>query len=83
MTIALLCMPIPPAHPLLCSVASVAGVVNFDAAKNADTHVHRIGRTGRIGADGAPMPGTAHTFIMPHESGIAAALTRNLQVGQF
>ena len=61
-------------------VAGVSGVVNFDAAKNAETHVHRIGRTGRLGPDGEAVAGTAHTFIMPHEAGFAAALARNLQV---
>ncbi|KAG6613360.1 DEAD-box ATP-dependent RNA helicase 24 [Phytophthora cinnamomi] len=42
-------------------VKDVKNVVNFDVAKNIDTHVHRIGRTGRMGLEGFE-PGTAYTL---------------------
>lgn len=42
-------------------------VVNFDAAKDIDTHVHRIGRTGRAG----DKDGVAYTLLLPGEARIA------------
>jgi ATP-dependent RNA helicase DDX42 len=39
-------------------------VVNFDVAKNIDAHVHRIGRTGRAGKDGA-----AYTLLTKKQHG--------------
>lgn len=38
-------------------------MVNYDAAKNIETHIHRCGRTGRMGEDGVE-PGTAHTLVI-------------------
>jgi ATP-dependent RNA helicase DDX42 len=29
-------------------IPNVMVVVNFDAAKNLDTHIHRVGRAGRL-----------------------------------
>ena len=34
-------------------VADVTHVINFDAPEDRDSYVHRIGRTGRAGRDGA------------------------------
>jgi len=42
-------------------------VVNLDAAKDIDTHVHRVGRTGRAG----DKEGTAHTLLTPKQSHFA------------
>jgi hypothetical protein len=42
-------------------------VVNFDAAKDIDTHVHRVGRTGRAG----DKDGTAYTLLLPGEARVA------------
>ena len=39
-------------------VKNITAVVNFDAADCRETHIHRIGRTGRAGAKGE-----AHTLI--------------------
>ncbi len=33
-------------------IPSIKTVINYDVARDADTHVHRIGRTGRAGNDG-------------------------------
>ena len=55
----------PPAAP--CQVFSFQ-VVNYDAAKDIDTHVHRIGRTGRAG----DKEGVAYTLLLPHETRIAS-----------
>lgn len=48
-------------------------VVNFDVARNIDTHVHRIGRTGRAGEKG-----TAFTLLTPRDVNFAGDLVRNL-----
>ncbi len=39
-------------------------VVNFDIPREAETYVHRIGRTGRAGRTGEAL-----TFVTPHERG--------------
>ena len=48
-------------------------VVNFDVARNIDTHVHRIGRTGRAGEKG-----TAFTLLTNRDVSFAGDLVRNL-----
>ena len=44
-------------------VKGVRAVVNFDAARSVDAHVHRVGRCGRMGTDGFATPGTAFTLL--------------------
>jgi superfamily II DNA/RNA helicase len=44
-------------------VDNVTSVINFDVAGDADTHCHRIGRTGRAGRKG-----TAYTFLQAENS---------------
>lgn len=48
-------------------IKSIKNVVNFDAAKDIDTHVHRVGRTGRAG----DKEGTAYTLLDPKQSHFA------------
>ena len=48
-------------------------VINFDVAKDIDTHVHRIGRTGRAGEKG-----TAFTLVIGKDVNFAGDLVRNL-----
>ena len=48
-------------------------VINFDVAKDIDTHVHRIGRTGRAGEKG-----TAFTLVINKDVNFAGDLVRNL-----
>ena len=55
-------------------VAGVTCVIEFDAAKNLDTHTHRIGRTGRAGSSG-----TSWTLLMPNEHRIAAHITESIE----
>src|SRR5699024_4162748 len=43
-------------------VERIGLVVNFDVPKEAESYVHRIGRTGRAGRSGEAL-----TFIGPHE----------------
>ncbi|KAI8608961.1 P-loop containing nucleoside triphosphate hydrolase protein, partial [Chytriomyces sp. MP71] len=55
-------------------VKTVRTVVNFDVARDIDSHVHRVGRTGRAG-----MTGTAYTLITAAEDRFAAELVGNLE----
>jgi ATP-dependent RNA helicase DDX42 len=59
----------------------IKNVVNFDVAKNIETHIHRIGRTGRMGVEGV-QPGTAYTLITRSESAAAIDLVRNLRMSK-
>ena len=52
-------------------IKSIRNVVNLDAAKDVDTHVHRVGRTGRAG----DKEGTAHTLLTPKQSHFAGEHT--------
>ena len=44
-------------------IDAVDYVINFDASKDPDTYVHRIGRTGRAG-----MEGIAVSFFLPRRA---------------
>jgi ATP-dependent RNA helicase DDX42 len=55
-------------------VSGVTCVIEFDAAKNFDTHTHRIGRTGRAGSSG-----TSWTLLMPNERRIAAHIVESIE----
>lgn len=48
-------------------------MVNFDVSKDIDTHVHRIGRTGRAGEKG-----TAFTLVTAKDTNFSGDLVRNL-----
>lgn len=55
-------------------IKAVKTVVNYDIARDIDSHVHRIGRTGRAGEKG-----TAYTLITKKEDKFAGDLVRNLE----
>jgi ATP-dependent RNA helicase DDX42 len=62
-------------------VPDVAVVVNFDAAKNMDAHVHRVGRAGRLrkessdGSGGGQFQrGVAYTLLTEKNANFAASL---------
>ncbi|KAJ3047310.1 hypothetical protein HK097_011652, partial [Rhizophlyctis rosea] len=55
-------------------IRSVRVVVNYDVARDIDSHVHRIGRTGRAGEKG-----TAYTLVTQKEDRFAGELVRNLE----
>ena len=48
-------------------IKSIKSVVNYDTAKDIDTHVHRVGRTGRAG----DRDGVAYTLVAPKEARFA------------
>ncbi|NTU77002.1 MAG: DEAD/DEAH box helicase [Alphaproteobacteria bacterium] len=50
-------------------IADVSHVFNFDVPFNAEDYVHRIGRTGRAGKNGA-----AYTFVTPDDAKLVAAI---------
>lgn len=56
-------------------VDNIQTVVNFDAAKNLDSHVHRIGRAGRLKAsEHEHKKGVAYTLLTQKNSDFAKIL---------
>ena len=60
-------------------VKNIRTVVNYEAPKNIETYVHRIGRTGRMGQEGVT-PGTAFTLLTAKDSSFAVDLVSNLNL---
>eukprot|EP00761_Pharyngomonas_kirbyi_P015001 gb/GECH01015032.1/.p1 GENE.gb/GECH01015032.1/~~gb/GECH01015032.1/.p1 ORF type:complete len:705 (+),score=243.97 gb/GECH01015032.1/:1-2115(+) len=56
-------------------IPHVKTVINFDIARDIDSHIHRIGRTGRAG----DKEGVAITFITRNQSSFAVRLVRSLE----
>ena len=60
-------------------IPQVSTIVNFDAAKNWDTHVHRIGRAGRLSnkeEQQQQQSGSAYTLLLPSNVGFAKSMIR-------
>ncbi|XP_056309613.1 ATP-dependent RNA helicase DDX42 [Danio aesculapii] len=55
-------------------IPSIRTVVNYDVARDIDTHTHRIGRTGRAGEKGV-----AYTLLTTKDTIFAGDLVRNLE----
>lgn len=55
-------------------IPSIRTVVNYDVARDIDTHTHRIGRTGRAGEKGL-----AYTLLTSKDTTFAGDLVRNLE----
>ncbi|GMS87768.1 hypothetical protein PENTCL1PPCAC_9943 [Pristionchus entomophagus] len=55
-------------------IREVRTVINYDVARDIDTHVHRIGRTGRAG-----QKGTAYTLMTDADRVQAGYYVRNLE----
>lgn len=55
-------------------IPHIKTVVNFDVARDIDTHTHRVGRTGRAGEKG-----TAYTLVTEKDKEFAGNLVRNLE----
>uniref|UniRef100_A0A5S6QIZ8 RNA helicase n=1 Tax=Trichuris muris TaxID=70415 RepID=A0A5S6QIZ8_TRIMR len=55
-------------------IPSIKTVVNYDVARDADTHIHRIGRTGRAGEKGS-----AYTLVTEKDKEFAGHLVRSLE----
>lgn len=54
-------------------VEGISHVYNYDIPLDAESYIHRIGRTGRAGHTGA-----AITFTTPHDEGKLAAIERGI-----
>lgn len=55
-------------------IAHIRTVINFDVARDIDTHVHRVGRTGRAGSKG-----DAYTLMNEKDKDFAGHLVKNLE----
>lgn len=55
-------------------IKAVKTVINFDIARDIDSHTHRVGRTGRAGEKG-----TAYTLITQKEDRFAGELVTHLE----
>lgn len=57
-------------------IPSIHNVINYEVARDIDTHTHRIGRTGRAG-----IKGTAHTLFVAGKDPVdfAACLVQHLE----
>lgn len=70
---------LPPLRLFPCparglDIPSIRTVVNYDVARDIDTHTHRIGRTGRAGEKGV-----AYTLLTSKDTTFAGDLVRNLE----
>jgi ATP-dependent RNA helicase DDX42 len=59
-------------------VPDIATVINYDPAKNWDTHVHRIGRAGRLSStnttEDKQQEGSSYTLLLPSDKEFARTL---------
>ncbi|XP_013789257.1 ATP-dependent RNA helicase DDX42-like [Limulus polyphemus] len=55
-------------------IPHIKTVVNYDVARDIDTHTHRIGRTGRAGEKGI-----AYTLVTEKDKEFAGHIVRNLE----
>ncbi|XP_045596007.1 ATP-dependent RNA helicase DDX42 isoform X3 [Procambarus clarkii] len=55
-------------------IPHIRTVINYDVARDIDTHTHRIGRTGRAGEKG-----TAYTLVTDKDKEFTGHLVRNLE----
>ncbi|KRY42175.1 ATP-dependent RNA helicase DDX42 [Trichinella spiralis] len=55
-------------------IPTIKTVINYDVAKDLDTHVHRIGRTGRAGEKGF-----AYTLVTDKDKEFAGHLVKSLE----
>lgn len=61
-------------------VAGIMTVINFDAAKNLDSYVHRIGRAGRLQKDGDEhQRGVAYTLLTEKNADFALTLAESFE----
>lgn len=58
-------------------IPHVRTVINFDTARDIDTHTHRIGRTGRAG-----IHGDAYTLLTEKDKEFAGHIVRNLEAAR-
>ena len=54
-------------------IKEIRTVINFDVARDIDTHTHRVGRTGRAGEKG-----TAYTLLTRKDASFCGELVKHL-----
>ena len=54
-------------------VSSISHIINYDTPQDCDDYVHRIGRTGRMGAEGV-----AYTFVSREERKFLSAIEHRI-----
>jgi ATP-dependent RNA helicase DDX42 len=57
-------------------IPQIKYVINYETPKDGDTHIHRVGRTGRAGN----RDGVAVTLIMRDDTRFAPVLIKNLEI---
>ena len=57
-------------------IPAIKTVINYELPKDADTLIHRVGRTGRAGDKN----GAAYTLLMDTDHTFAALLIRNFEL---
>lgn len=55
-------------------ISHIKTVINYEVARDIDTHIHRVGRTGRAGSKG-----DAHTLLTDKDKEFAGHLVKNLE----
>lgn len=58
-------------------ISHIRTVINYDVARDIDTHIHRVGRTGRAG-----LKGDAYTLMTEKDKDFAGHLVKNLESSQ-
>ena len=56
-------------------IKHIKTVINYETARSIESHIHRIGRTGRMG----DKEGVAITLVLKTETNFACDLVRNLE----
>lgn len=64
------------------NLVNIGTVVNYDCAKDVETHVHRIGRTGRVGECEKNQGGKALTLLTKSDKKFAGDLLLNLEYNE-
>mmetsp|Transcript_12665 Transcript_12665/g.18951 ORF Transcript_12665/g.18951 Transcript_12665/m.18951 type:complete len:698 (-) Transcript_12665:73-2166(-) len=59
-------------------IKDVNTVVSYDMAKNIETHIHRVGRTGRMSKEEGVKVGAAFTLFTPKQHALAADMVKHL-----
>lgn len=55
-------------------IPEILYVINYDVPKDIETHIHRVGRTGRAGREGF-----AYTLLFQYETKFASQLAKNFE----
>lgn len=57
-------------------IQAIKTVINYEVPKDADTLIHRVGRTGRAG----DKDGVAYTLLLDTDWKFASTLIRNFEI---